>query len=84
MQLDLVFRTATGTFRIRNDKGTVRGTLDGTIAGHNREIDFDGSADFTGGKGRYEGISGTGLEAQAHWTLDDEDGTLSLKGLATY
>jgi hypothetical protein len=84
VQLDLVFRTATGTFRIRNDKGTVLGTLDGTIVGHNREIDFDGTADFTGGKGRYKGISGTGIEAHAHNTLDDQNGTLSLKGFATY
>ncbi len=84
VQLDLVLRTATGTFRIRNDKGTVLGTIDGTIVGHNREIDFDGTADFTGGKGRYKEISGTGLKAHAHNTLDDENGTLSLKGQVTY
>ncbi len=84
VQLDLVLRTATGTFRIRNDRGTVLGSLDGTIAGHNREIDFDGTANLTGGKGRYKRISATGLEAHAHYTLDDENGTLSLEGFATY
>jgi hypothetical protein len=84
VKLDLVYRTATGTFRIRNNKGTVMGTLDGTIVGLNREIDFDGTADFTGGTGRYKRISGTGLEAHAHWTLDSPNGTLSLKGFATY
>jgi hypothetical protein len=84
VQLDLVFRTATGTFRIHTNKGTVMGTLDGTIVGLNRVIDFEGIADLTGGTGRYKRISGTGLEAHAHWTLDSPDGTLSLEGFATY
>jgi len=84
VQLDLVFRTATGTFQIRTNKGTVVGTVDGTIVGANAEIDFDGTADLTGGTSRYKRISGTGLEFHSHNALDGRDGTLSLRGFATY
>lgn len=84
VQLDLVYRTATGTFRIRDNKGTVLGTVDGTIVGLNRQIDFYGTAELTGGTGRYKRVSGTGLEVHTHNTLDDPNGTIELRGFVTY
>jgi hypothetical protein len=84
VQLDLVYRTATGTFEIRNNKGTVSGTLDGTIVGLNRVIDFYGTAELTGGTRRYKRISGTGLEVHTRNTLDDPNGTIELSGFVTY
>lgn len=86
VQLDLATSSATGTFRIRNDKGTALGTVDLTfvLSIPTNEITFDGTADFTGGKGRYKGIEGTELKAHDHNTLDGQNGTLSLKGFATW
>jgi hypothetical protein len=84
VQLDLVYRTATGTFRIRSKKGTVSGTVDGTIVGLNRVIDFYGTAELTGGTGRYKRIRGTGLEIHTRNTLDDPNGTIELRGFVTY
>ena len=48
------------------------------------EVDFTGTADFTGGKGLYKGIQGTDLKAHDHNTLDGQNGQISLKGFATY
>lgn len=84
IQLDLATSTATGTFRIRDDRGTALGTVDMAFVITGGEIDFDGTADITGGKGRYKGIEGTGLKAHDHNTLDGQNGTLSLKGFATW
>jgi hypothetical protein len=78
--------TAAGTFRIRNDKGTAFGTVDmGFVLDvPGNSITFRGTADFTGGKGRYKRIKGTDLKAYDHNTLDGQNGTLALKGFATY
>ena len=84
VQLDLVYRTFSGTFRIRTDRGTAVGTLEGTITGLNRRIDYDGTADFTGGKGRYKGITGTDLEVRDSNTLDDDNGPISFEGYASW
>ena len=52
----------TGTFRIRNDRGTAIGHAGGDRSPvSTARIDYDGTADFTGGKGRYKGIMGTDL-----------------------
>ncbi len=86
MALNFTDSTATGTFRIRNDRGTALGTVDMdfdlNLPGN--EITFTGTADFTGGKGRYKGIRGKRLKAYDHNTLDGQNGTISLKGFATY
>ena len=85
VQLDIPTQTATGTFRIRNDRGTATGTVDMTFEIVNgTEVDFTGTADFTGGKGLYKGITGTDLKAHDHNTLDGQNGEISLKGFATY
>ena len=76
----------TGTFRIRNDRGTAFGTvdMDFVLDVPGNSITFTGTADFTGGKGRYKGIKGTDLKAYDHNTLDGQNGTIELKGFATY
>jgi hypothetical protein len=48
------------------------------------EIDFKGTGRFTGGTGAYRGISGGKLDVRHHNTLDGQNGTLSVKGFATY
>lgn len=82
--LDFPSSTADGTFRIRDDRGTALGTLDLEFVITDGEITFTGTADFTGGKGRYRRIEGEGLKAYDHNTLDGQNGTISLKGFATY
>jgi hypothetical protein len=84
--LNFADMTATGTFRIRDGRGTARGTvdMDFVLDVPANEITFTGTADFTGGKGRYKRIKGTGLKAYDHNTLDGQNGTISLKGFATY
>lgn len=86
VDLDLVSAVATGTFRIRDDSGTAFGSFEMpfTIDFPAGEIDFRGTADFTGGKGAYKGIKGTGLKAHDHNTLDGQNGTVELKGFARY
>ena len=86
IQLDLATSTATGTFRIRDDRGTAVGTADMTfvLSVPTNNITFDGTADFTGGKGRYKGIKGESLKAHDTNTLDGQNGEISLKGFATW
>jgi hypothetical protein len=86
VQLDLASSTATGTFRIRNRHGTAFGTVDMTfiINAPDDEITFNGTADFTGGKGRYKGIRGRDLKAYDHNTLDGQNGMIELKGFVRY
>ena len=76
--------TATGSFRIDAAKGSVFGTvaMDFVISGP--EITFNGSADFTGGTGKYRGIEAHGLKAFDHNTLDGQSGTFTLEGVAEY
>ena len=76
--------TATGTFRVRDHRGTAFGTVDMTFVINGDEITFDGTADFTGGKGRYKGIRGRDLRAHDHNTLDGQNGTISLRGFARW
>jgi hypothetical protein len=75
---------ATGTFRLLFPHGSLLGTftLPFTISGG--EIDFLGTARFTGGTGAYRGITSGNLRAHDHNTLDGQNGRLSLDGFATY
>ena len=84
--LNFADSTAAGTFRIRDNRGTAFGTvdMDFVLDLPGNSITFTGTADFTGGKGRYKGIRGTDLKAYDHNTLDGQNGTISLKGFATY
>jgi hypothetical protein len=77
-------QTATGTFTIDAKGGSVFGTVDMTYAVANGEIDFTGTADLTGGTGRYRGIRGEDLAAHDHNTLDGQNGTIELTGLSEY
>lgn len=83
VKLDFLTSTATGTFRIRDHRGTAFGTVDMTFV-IGEEIDFTGTADFTGGKGRYKGIRGRDLKAHDHNTLDGQNGEIELKGFARW
>jgi len=75
---------ATGSFRMLFAKGSITGTVDMpfTIAGG--EIDFRGTARFTGGTGAYRGISSGALAVHDHNTLDGQNGVVSLEGAARY
>jgi hypothetical protein len=85
VQLDFLTATAAGTFRIRDDRGTVFGEFDMPFVIGGGEIDFNGTADFTGGKGAYKRIRGTGLKAHDHNTFPDgQNGVVELKGFARY
>ncbi len=66
------------------DRGTAFGTIDTTFAIEGPEIIFRGTADFTGGKGRYKQIRGRDLKAYDHNTLDGQNGMIELKGFVTY
>jgi hypothetical protein len=76
--------SVTGSFRIDAAKGSVFGTvaMDYVISGS--EITFDGTAAFTGGTGRYRGIEGEDLKAFDRNTLDGQNGTFTLDGVAEY
>jgi hypothetical protein len=74
----------TGTFTIDAKRGSAFGTMDTTYVITGNEIDFTGTADFTGGTGAYRGITGTDLEVHDHNTLDGQNGTVTLEGFARY
>jgi hypothetical protein len=76
--------TATGTFTIDAADGSAFGTVDMTYTTSGNEIDFTGTADFTGGTGRYRGIRGTDLAAHDHNTVDGQNGTFELDGSVEY
>jgi hypothetical protein len=75
---------ATGTFRLLFPVGSVTGTVSMPFKVEGGEIDFRGTARFTGGTGAYRGISSGALRAHDHNTLDGQNGVVSLKGVATY
>jgi hypothetical protein len=72
------------TFRLLFDDGSVIGTAALPYTTTASEIDFLGTARFTGGTGAYRGISGEGLKVHDHNTLDGQNGTISVKGYATH
>ncbi len=74
----------TGTFRLLFTKrlGLRHGHMPFTIEGN--EIDFRGTARFTGGTGAYRGITSGELAGPRHNTLDGQNGVVSVEGSATY
>jgi hypothetical protein len=74
----------TATFRLLFPDGSVIGTgsLPFTITGN--EIDFLGTARFTGGTGAYRGITSGPLKVHDHNTLDGQNGVLEVTGTASY
>jgi hypothetical protein len=76
--------TATGAFTIDTARGSVFGTVAMTYTTAGNEIDFTGTADLTGGTGKFRGIRGEDLAAHDHNTLDGQHGVISLKGPAAY
>jgi hypothetical protein len=76
--------TATGPFTITAAGGQAFGTFAMSYTIANGEIDFTGEARFTGGTGKYRGISGEHLAAHDHNTLDGQNGTITLQGKADY
>lgn len=75
---------ATGPFRLVLARGSVTGTFSMPFTIRGGEIDFVGTATFTGGTGAYRGITSGNLRAHDHNTLDGQNGRLSLDGFATY
>jgi hypothetical protein len=75
---------ATGPFRLVLARGSVTGTFSMPFTISGGEIDFVGTATFTGGTGAYRGITSGNLRAHDHNTLDGQNGRLSLDGFATY
>jgi hypothetical protein len=75
---------ATGTFRMLFAKGSITGTVDMPFTIEGGEIDFRGTARFTGGTGAYRGISSGALAVHDHNTLDGQNGVVSLAGAARY
>ncbi len=76
--------TATGSFTIDAKGGSAFGTVEMTYIVTGNEIDFVGTADFTGGTGRFRGIKGTDLAAHDHNTLDGQNGVIELDGFVKY
>jgi hypothetical protein len=76
--------TATGTFEIDAERGSAFGTVAMTYVISGNEIDFTGTADFTGGTGRYRGIKGEGLAVHDHNTLDGQNGVFTVDGDVKY
>lgn len=74
----------TGTFTIETKRGSAFGTMDTTYAIAGNEIDFTGTADLTGGTGRYRGITGKRLVVHDHNTLDGQNGTVTIDGHARF
>jgi hypothetical protein len=77
-------QTATGSFTLSADDGSAFGTVDMSYTIANGEIDFTGTADFTGGTGAYRGIRGNDLTAHDHNTVDGQNGTFELDGTVEY
>jgi hypothetical protein len=75
---------ATGTFRMLFAGGSVTGTVAMPFTIEGGEIDFRGTARFTGGTGAYRGITSGALRAHDHNTLDGQNGVVSVEGFATY
>lgn len=73
-----------GTFKIHSAQGSAAGTMATTYVIQGSEITFTGTATFTGGTGRYRGITGKHLKAYDHNTLDGQSGMVTLKGFSRF
>jgi hypothetical protein len=74
----------TGTFRLLFARGSVSGTFSMPYTISGGEIDFLGTARFTGGTGAFRGVTSGNMRAHDHNTLNGQNGRLSLDGFATY
>jgi hypothetical protein len=74
----------TATFRLTFPRGSIIGatSMPFTITGN--EIDFKGTSRFTGGTGIYRGITSGALPTHDHNTLDGQNGSLTVGGVAKY
>jgi hypothetical protein len=72
------------TFRILFKDGSVTGTATLPFTVGDNEIDLLGTGRLTGGTGAYRGITGDGLNVHDHNTLDGQNGTITVKGFATF
>lgn len=75
---------ATGPFAIDAGRGSVFGEVAMRFEISGNEITFNGTAEIVGGTGAYRGITGHDLIAYDHNTLDGQNGTLTLEGVARY
>jgi hypothetical protein len=75
---------ATGTVRMLYPNGSITGSFEMAFTISGGEIDFNGSARFTGGTGAYRGITSGALAAHDHNTLDGQNGVVSVDGFARY
>ena len=75
---------ATGTVRMLYPNGSITGNFEMAFTISGGEIDFKGSARFTGGTGAYRGITSGALAAHDHNTLDGQNGVVSVDGFARY
>lgn len=72
--------TMTAPFTIANKRGSAFGTVQTTYTIVGSQIVFDGTAEITGGTGRYRGITGRNLVAHDENTLDGQNGRVTLTG----
>ncbi len=72
------------TFRLLFAHGSIVGTASLVATISAPQIDFLGSAHFTGGTGAYRGITSGTLKVHDHNTLDGQHGTITVSGIATY
>ena len=75
--------SATGSFEVAGPRGSAFGTVAMTYVIAGSEITFTGTATFTGGTGKFRGIKGT-VDAFDHNTLDGQNGSVRLDGVARY
>jgi hypothetical protein len=72
--------TMTADFSIDSKRGSAFGTVDMTYVFVDGKFIFDGTAEFTGGTGRYRGIKGKNLIAHDENTIDGQNGRVTLTG----
>lgn len=72
------------TFRLLFKNGSVIGTANMPFTITGNEIDFNGTAELTGGTGAYRGITGKNLAVHDHNTIDGQNGTIEVEGFAKY
>ena len=76
-------RRRPGASRSTRPRGSAFGTVAMTYVIAGSEITFTGTATFTGGTGKFRGIKGT-VDAFDHNTLDGQNGSVRLDGVARY
>jgi hypothetical protein len=72
------------TYRLRFKHGSVLGSATLPFTIKDGTITFRGMTTFTGGTGRYRGITGRGIKVVDTNTLDGQNGRIAVKGAARY